>query len=364
MKSYSRALLHLAVLTLCTLTWSLMPATAQQTIPLTRATCSLGGEVSLACHWQSSDMSCTYNCTTFQAVDSGTSCSTNSSGLGTIKEVTSGSDGSVTTSTTSCYTSQSMTAQCAPAGPVVCTEVASSTIGGGGGGTCSDELCFECGCCGASSCGGSGSPIIVDTTGLGFNLTSPADGVIFDIAGDGHAVKMAWTAANAGNAFLALDRNHNGRIDNGKELFGNFTPQRGSDNRNGYLALSEYDRPENGGNGDGIIDERDAVFSRLILWIDQNHDGISQPNELHTLPEPGVYSISLKYRDDRRYFDQFGNWFHYQAALNPDPLDGESKDGRVTYDVFFLFADNTKNRGHNDEQSPARLISAAEHRLN
>jgi len=148
---------------------------------------------------------------------------------------------------------------------------------------------------------------------------------------------MAWTAASSGNAFLALDRNHNGMIDSGKELFGNMTEQPDSSERNGYAALAEFDKPENGGNGDGIIDSRDAVYSRLLLWIDENHDGISQPNELHTLPELGVFSISLHYTDDH-HEDSYGNWFHYKAALNPSLLDGTSKDGRWTYDVFFEVA--------------------------
>lgn len=177
--------------------------------------------------------------------------------------------------------------------------------------------------------------MIVDTTGHGFRLTPAESGVMFDILGDGHPIQIAWTAADSGNAFLALDRNHNGKIDNGKELFGNVTEQPKSQHPNGFLALAEFDKPENGGNGDGIIDNRDAVFSQLLLWIDENHNGISEPNELHTLPELGVYSISLHYRDDKHFFDQYGNWFHYQAALNPDPSDGKSKDGRLIYDVFF-----------------------------
>ena len=193
------------------------------------------------------------------------------------------------------------------------------------GGTLPPPGCYiSCGC----------SPIVVDTTGRGFKLTPADTGVVFDIRADGHPVKLAWTAANSGNAFLALDRNHNGMIDGGKELFGNFTDQPASANPNGYLALAEFDKPENGGNGDGIIDSRDAVYSKLLLWIDENHDGISQPNELHTLPELGVYSISLKYHQEP-FVDQYGNRFRYRGVLNPNVADGTSKDGRYTYDVFF-----------------------------
>lgn len=141
------------------------------------------------------------------------------------------------------------------------------------------------------------SPIIIDTTGKGFRLTSAPEGVVFDIAGNGHPGQIAWTAAASGNAFLALDRNHNGKIDNGEELFGNFTaqppcPGGGLACRNGFRALAEFDKSGNGGNGDGIIDRRDAVFSQLLLWIDENHDGVSQPDELHTLPELGVSSLA------------------------------------------------------------------------
>jgi hypothetical protein len=183
----------------------------------------------------------------------------------------------------------------------------------------------------------------VDTTGKSFHLTSPNSGVDFDIRANGHPMKLAWTAADSGNAFLALDRNHNGIIDNGKELFGNYTEQPPSDDPNGYLALAEFDKSENGGNEDGIIDYRDAVYSRLLLWIDSNHDGVSQPNELHSLPELGVYSISLRYQDER-LADQYGNQFRYRGVLNPNPLDGTSKDGRYTYDVFFVTQGSSQAR--------------------
>jgi hypothetical protein len=175
------------------------------------------------------------------------------------------------------------------------------------------------------------SPIVIDLTGKGFSLTDAKNGVSFDIKGTGSPVQMGWTARGAQNAFLALPGS-DGLVHNGKELFGNFTPQPPSDTPNGFAALAVYDDPKNGGNGDGIIDARDAVFKSLRLWVDANHDGIAQPEELHTLPELGVNSISLKYREDAMK-DQYGNAFRYRARLNPDR---PTEDGRITYDIFFV----------------------------
>jgi hypothetical protein len=163
---------------------------------------------------------------------------------------------------------------------------------------------------------------------------------MFDIGGTGTPIRIAWTDVGYRNAFLVLPGT-DGLVHNGTQLFGNFTSQPESSHRNGFLALSEYDKTENGGNGDGIIDEKDAVFSRLRLWIDENHDGICQSSELHELSEEGVYSLALGYFDSGRK-DEFGNQFRYKARINPgihrDKRDQTStgEPGRWAYDVFFV----------------------------
>lgn len=186
--------------------------------------------------------------------------------------------------------------------------------------------------CGSTVCA---SPIIVDTSGSGFHLTSMEEGAKFDIYADGTPIQTAWTDSKFDNAFLALDRNGNGIIDGGEELFGDHTPQSPCPHPNGFRALEEFDKPENGGNGDGVIDEHDAVYSHLLLWIDKNHDGISQPEELHHLADLGVYSLSLKHTMTP-HKDQFGNLFRYKGTVNPEGQPKTDKINRVDYDVFLL----------------------------
>jgi hypothetical protein len=172
-----------------------------------------------------------------------------------------------------------------------------------------DTVCYEGYCSYAT-------PIVIDVNGDGFKITDAAHGVDFDFEGDGSPRRMAWTAAGADDAWLVLDRNHNGRIDNAREMFGNLSPQPGApqEERNGFLALAEFDKSKFGGNGDGVISRQDYFFRDLRLWTDSNHNGISEPAELRTLEQSGIHKLDLDYKESRRS-DQYGNLFRYRAKV-------------------------------------------------
>jgi hypothetical protein len=161
------------------------------------------------------------------------------------------------------------------------------------------------------------------------HFTDLARGVLFDLDADGNQERISWTDPRSTTAFLALDRDGDGAVTDGSELFGNHTPQPPSAEPNGFNALAVFDTVPEGGNGDGVISELDAVFANLWLWHDENHDGQSQPAELRSLSQSGLSEIDLHYHENQRR-DQFGNLLRYQAKVTL--LDGKRK----AVDVFLL----------------------------
>jgi hypothetical protein len=182
------------------------------------------------------------------------------------------------------------------------------------------------------------SPILIDTAGDGYRLTGADAGVQFDLDADGQpAERVAWTEHNSDDAWLVLDRNANGVIDSGEELFGSRTPAfaESSEPRavNGFEALLLAEGPSyGGGTADRVIDAHDAVFSRLRLWFDRNHDGRTDRGELVSLPDAGIVSVSTLYKEVGRR-DQYGNLYKLAGKAMVRTPDGQIVERRI-YDVY------------------------------
>ena len=126
----------------------------------------------------------------------------------------------------------------------------------------------------------------LETTGI--NATNP---ILFDHNANGIKTATGWV--NADDAFLVLDKNANGVIDNGRELFGDAMLK-----SNGQLAVDGFDALRDlDSNIDGKVDASDAQFANLRLWRDLNQDGISQGNELFTIDSQKIAAINVDSSD-------------------------------------------------------------------
>ena len=152
------------------------------------------------------------------------------------------------------------------------------------------------------------SPIILDLNGDGIKTTGIASWRYFDHDQSGFAEMTAWADKNDG--ILALDLNGNGKIDDGREIFGNntFLPD-GTLAPHGYAALAQYDS-----NHDGKIDSHDEIWEKLRVWRDKNEDAKTGKNELHTLDELGIAAINLN-AEEVSETDEAGNRVTHRATV-------------------------------------------------
>ncbi len=176
-----------------------------------------------------------------------------------------------------------------------------------------------------------GSPLVMSLDETPVTFSSVAEGVDFDLLGTGHKVRTGWVTHGA---LLVLDRNFNGRIDSGRELFGEGTLfAKGGLPADGFAALAEYDRRDLGGNDNGALDVGDAVFPRLELWVDANKNGESEPGELTTLIEHGITTIGLVATKAKAPLAASG----HVVALESDVAWANGRTGQV-YDVWFRYS--------------------------
>ena len=140
------------------------------------------------------------------------------------------------------------------------------------------------------------SPIVLDLNKNGITSTKLDNTVYFDHDNNGFKEATAWVEKDDG--LLALDKNGNGKIDNGSELFGNHTVSNTAYGytdpkaTNGYEALKTYDI-----NNDNFIDEKDEIFSKLKIWKDENSNGITDEGELSSLADNNIKNIDLNYKE-------------------------------------------------------------------
>lgn len=163
-------------------------------------------------------------------------------------------------------------------------------------------------------------PLVVDLNGNGIELTDvrKGKGVEFDITGDGVKEQVSWVSPNDG--MLVYDRNGNGVIDSGKELFGD---QHGA--ANGFEELAKFD-----GDRNGTIDRKDNIYQELKIWQDLNQNGYSEIKELKSIEEYGIESIDLNKDDTHRYVagNRIEGYSDYRTAHS------SGKIGEVYFNYF------------------------------
>jgi len=168
-----------------------------------------------------------------------------------------------------------------------------------------------------------GAPLVLDLNGDGVRTISYSAGTQFDLFDSGYAVQTGWVAPEDG--LLVLDRNHDGAINSGAELFGSATSlANGEKAVDGYAALAELDS-----NADGVIDYKDSLWADLGVWTDSNADGMSQGGEIHRLDALDIKQLSLN--AEATSVKDNGNWIGLSSSYQTN--DGTT---HAMADVWFV----------------------------
>ena len=168
------------------------------------------------------------------------------------------------------------------------------------------------------------TPLVLDLDGDGFELTQVWNGVAFDIDNDGIKEDTAWAGSDDG--LLAYDENNDGIINDQSELFGDTDTL-----TDGFNKLVRFDS-----NNDNRIDKNDDIFQELVVWQDSNQDGVSDKNEMHSLKDLEIESISLNAETHNDLYIQ-DNWISHTSEYTK--TDGTSHD---VFDAWFQY-DDTNN---------------------
>jgi hypothetical protein len=131
------------------------------------------------------------------------------------------------------------------------------------------------------------SPVVLDLDGNGVHTLSASQGVHFDLNATGQTSAAGWVSKTDG--LLVLDRNGDGVINDGSELFGSATRlANGNRAGDGYTAMAAMDT-----NHDGKLTAADKQFAEMKVWVDANSDGKSTAGELHSLKDLGIIELDL-----------------------------------------------------------------------
>ncbi|WP_049791086.1 calcium-binding protein [Paracidovorax avenae] len=200
-------------------------------------------------------------------------------------------------------------------------------------------------------------PLVLDLDGDGIEAVGidPTRPILFDHDGDGTRNATGWIKGDDG--IVVLDRNGNGLIDSGRELFGDQTLREGAQAgqgmfyANGYEALAGQD-----GNGDGVIDAADTAYGQLRIWKDVNQDGISQVGELHTLSDLGIARLNVK---GQRSSIDLGNGNTQPWSGSFTRMDGsQGMSGVAEVSGSLLLASNNFYREFPDDPVPTAAAQA------